>query len=139
MRMREEGSAPGLLIQRVGSDTISNHECTGHTGKTVSAGTTISANPSAKASLPQASNLSAGVQTNVNYSETETTLSDTAVSLGVDIISSSGTINAIGSSSIGFLNRSVDSLISGLNINTSELLHWVSNSLRKGRECSRII
>ena len=58
-------------------------------------GTTISAKPSVKAELPQASNLSASVQTNVNYTTDDTSISDTSVSLGVDIISSSTLTNKI--------------------------------------------
>ena len=58
-------------------------------------GTTISAKPSVKAELPQASNLSASVQTNLSYATDDTSLSDTSVSLGVDIISSSTLTNKI--------------------------------------------
>ena len=58
-------------------------------------GTTISAKPSIKAELPQASNLSAEVQTNVSYKNESTSISDTSLSLGVDIISSSNLTSKI--------------------------------------------
>ena len=58
-------------------------------------GTNVSAKPSVKASLPQASNLSAEVQTSVNSNTDETKVSDTAVSLGVDILSTSTLSNKI--------------------------------------------
>ena len=58
-------------------------------------GTNVSAKPSVKASLPQASNLSAEVQTSVNSNTDETKVSDTAFSLGVDILSTSTLSNKI--------------------------------------------
>ena len=50
-------------------------------------GTTVSAKPSAKAKLPQASNLSAGIQTSINSAKEDKVVSDTSLSLGVDLIS----------------------------------------------------
>ena len=58
-------------------------------------GSNISAKPSLKAKLPQASNLSAEVQTSVNSTQDDTKVSDTSVSLGVDIISTSNLSNKI--------------------------------------------
>ena len=58
-------------------------------------GTTVSAKPYATASLPQASNLSASVQTNVSYADDDASFSDTSLSLGVDIISTSTLSNKI--------------------------------------------
>ena len=52
-------------------------------------GTILSAKPSVKASLPQASNLSLIAQTNYSSQEADSNVSDTSISLGVDIISSS--------------------------------------------------
>ena len=52
-------------------------------------GTSVSAKPSAKAKLPAFSNLSASVQTNVSYTSNEANVSDTALSLGIDLISDS--------------------------------------------------
>ena len=52
-------------------------------------GTSIYASPSAKVKLPQASNLSAQVTTSVNYSENSTSIYDTSLALGVDILSTS--------------------------------------------------
>ena len=58
-------------------------------------GSTISAKPSVKAKLPQASNLSAEVTTSVNSTQDDTKISDTSVSLGVDIISTSNLSNKV--------------------------------------------
>ncbi len=58
-------------------------------------GTSIYASPSAKAKLPQASNLSAQVTTNVSYYENSTSISDTSLALGVDILSTSNLSNKI--------------------------------------------
>ncbi len=58
-------------------------------------GTSIYASPSAKVKLPQASNLSAQVTTSVNYSENSTSISDTSLALGVDILSTSTLSNKI--------------------------------------------
>ena len=58
-------------------------------------GNTISAKPSVKANLPKASNLSAQVQTNINSSNEDKLISDTSVSLGVDIISTSTLSNKV--------------------------------------------
>ena len=51
-------------------------------------GPSITAKPSAKASLPQASNLSLTAQTNYSSQASGSKVSDTSLSLGVDIISS---------------------------------------------------
>lgn len=51
-------------------------------------GNTLTAKPSVKASLPQASNLSVAAQTNYSSESADSKLSDTSVSVGVDIISS---------------------------------------------------
>ena len=58
-------------------------------------GTSIYASPSAKVKLPQASNLSAQVTTSVNYSENSTSIYDTSLALGVDILSTSTLSNKI--------------------------------------------
>ncbi len=58
-------------------------------------GSNISAKPSLKAKLSQASNLSAEVQTSVNSTQDDTKVSDTSVSLGIDIISTSNLSNKI--------------------------------------------
>ena len=51
-------------------------------------GTSITAKPSVKASLPQASNLSLSAVTNYSSLDSDSKVSDTSLSLGVDIISS---------------------------------------------------
>lgn len=51
-------------------------------------GSSITAKPSVKASLPQASNLSVAAQTNYSSEADGSKISDTSLSLGVDIISS---------------------------------------------------
>ena len=51
-------------------------------------GTNLTAKPSVKASLPQASNLSVTAQTNYSYESEDSNISNTSLSLGVDIISS---------------------------------------------------
>ena len=56
--------------------------------KTSDDGNTLTAKPSVKASLPQASNLSVAAQTNYSSESADSKLSDTSVSVGVDIISS---------------------------------------------------
>ena len=48
----------------------------------------LTARPSVKAKLPQASNLSVTGQTNITSNSDETKVTDTSVSVGVDIISS---------------------------------------------------
>lgn len=58
-------------------------------------GTSISAKPSVKASLPQASNLSANVSSNINYSKKDSNVTDTSFSLGLDIISDSNIKNKV--------------------------------------------
>ena len=58
-------------------------------------GSKLSARPSVKAKLPQASNLSVTGQTSVSSNSDETKVSDTSISLGVDIISSSVITNKI--------------------------------------------
>lgn len=58
-------------------------------------GSKLSAKPSVKAKLPQASNLSVTGQTSVSSNSDETKVSDTSISLGVDIISSSVINNKI--------------------------------------------
>lgn len=58
-------------------------------------GSSITAKPSVKAKLPQASNLSINGQTNVSYIDSDTKVSNTSLSLGVDIISSSILSNKI--------------------------------------------
>ena len=54
--------------------------------QTSSDGTKLSAKPSVKASLPQASNLSISGQTNISSISSDAKVSDTSLSLGVDII-----------------------------------------------------
>ena len=54
--------------------------------KTSDDGNTLTAKPSVKASLPQASNLSVAAQTNYSSESADSKLSDTSVSVGVDII-----------------------------------------------------
>ena len=51
-------------------------------------GSSFTAKPSVKANLPQASNLSVNVQTSISSDGSDPKLSDTSISLGVDIISS---------------------------------------------------
>lgn len=51
-------------------------------------GTKLTAKPSVKMSLPQASNLSVTAQTNFSSESSNTSLSNTSVSVGIDIISS---------------------------------------------------
>ena len=63
--------------------------------QTSSDGTKLSAKPSVKASLPQASNLSISGQANISSASSDAKVSDTSVSLGVDIISSSALTNKI--------------------------------------------
>ena len=63
--------------------------------KTSDEGSKLTAKPSIKASLPQASNLSFTGQTNIASDSSDTTVSDTSLSLGVDIISSSSLTNKI--------------------------------------------
>jgi hypothetical protein len=58
-------------------------------------GSKLSAKPSVKAKLPQASNLSVTGQTNISSNSDETKVSDTSVSVGVDIISSAVLSNKI--------------------------------------------
>ena len=58
-------------------------------------GSKLSAKPSVKAKLPQASNLSVTGQTNISSNPDETKVSDTSVSVGVDIISSAVLSNKI--------------------------------------------
>ena len=58
-------------------------------------GSKLSARPSVKAKLPQASNLSVTGQTNISYSDSDSKVSDTSISLGVDIISSAVINNKI--------------------------------------------
>ena len=58
-------------------------------------GSKLSARPSVKAKLPQASNLSLTGQTNISSNDSETKVSDTSISLGVDIISSALISNKI--------------------------------------------
>lgn len=58
-------------------------------------GSKLSAKPAVKASIPQASNLSFTGQTNISSSISDTKLSDTSLSLGVDLISSSTLTNKI--------------------------------------------
>ncbi len=55
----------------------------------------LTARPSAKAKLPQASNLSVTGQTNISSNSDETKVTDTSVSVGVDIISSAVLTNKI--------------------------------------------
>lgn len=52
-------------------------------------GSSLTAKPSLKASLPQASNLSLSAQTNISSESSDTKMSDTSLSAAVDIISSS--------------------------------------------------
>ena len=58
-------------------------------------GSKLSAKPSVKAKLPQASNLSLTGQTNISSNSDDTKVSDTSLSLGVDIISSAVISNKI--------------------------------------------
>ena len=58
-------------------------------------GSKLSAKPSVKAKLPAASNLSLTGQTNISSVSDETKVSDTSVSIGVDIISSANITNKI--------------------------------------------
>ena len=58
-------------------------------------GSKLSAKPSVKAKLPQASNLSVTGQTNISSNSDESKVSDTSVSVGVDIISSAVLSNKI--------------------------------------------
>ncbi len=58
-------------------------------------GSKLSAKPSVKAKLPQASNLSLTGQTNISSDKSDTKISDTSLSLGVDIISSAMLTNKI--------------------------------------------
>ncbi len=58
-------------------------------------GSKLSAKPSVKAKLPQASNLSVTGQTNISSISDETKVSDTSISLGIDLISSSVITNKI--------------------------------------------
>ena len=58
-------------------------------------GSKLSAKPSVKAKVPQASNLSVTGQTNVSINSDEQKVSDTSVSIGVDIISSAMITNKI--------------------------------------------
>ena len=58
-------------------------------------GTKLSAKPSVKAKVPQASNLSVTGQTNISSNSDDTKVSDTSVSIGVDIISSANITNKI--------------------------------------------
>lgn len=58
-------------------------------------GSKLSAKPSVKAKLPQASNLSLTGQTNISSNSDDTKVSDTSLSLGVDIISSAVLSNKI--------------------------------------------
>lgn len=58
-------------------------------------GSKLTAKPSVKAKLPQASNLSVTGQTNVSSNSDETKVTDTSVSVGVDIISSAVISNKI--------------------------------------------
>ncbi len=58
-------------------------------------GSKLSAKPTVKAKLPQASNLSVSGQTNISYADSEAKVSDTSLSLGLDIISSSVISNKI--------------------------------------------
>ena len=51
-------------------------------------GTKLTAKPSVKMSLPQASNLSVTAQTNFSSESSNTSLSNTSVAVGIDIISS---------------------------------------------------
>ena len=58
-------------------------------------GSKLSAKPSVKAKLPAASNLSVTGQTNISSNSDETKVSDTSLSVGVDIISSATLSNKI--------------------------------------------
>lgn len=58
-------------------------------------GSKLSAKPSVKAKLPAASNLSVTGQTNISSASDDTKVSDTSVSIGVDIISSANITNKI--------------------------------------------
>ena len=58
-------------------------------------GSKLTAKPSVKAKLPQASNLSLTGQTNISSDKSDTKISDTSLSLGVDIISSAMLTNKI--------------------------------------------
>ena len=58
-------------------------------------GSTITAKPSIKASLPSASNLSVTAQTNINSANADSIIKDTSISFGVDIISSNALMNKI--------------------------------------------
>ena len=58
-------------------------------------GSKLSAKPSVKAKMPAASNLSLTGQTNISYSDSDSKVSDTSISLGVDIISSAVINNKI--------------------------------------------
>lgn len=56
---------------------------------------TITAKPSIKASLPSAANLSVTGQTNINSANQGSIVTDTSISVGVDIISSNAAMNKI--------------------------------------------
>ena len=58
-------------------------------------GSSLTASPSVKAKLPQASNLSVTGQTNISSDSDESKVSNTSLSLGIDIISSSNLTNKI--------------------------------------------
>lgn len=58
-------------------------------------GSALSAKPSVKASLPQASNLSFSGQTNISSASSTSKVSDTSLSLGVDILSSAAISNKL--------------------------------------------
>ena len=58
-------------------------------------GSKLSAKPSVKAKLPAASNLSVTGQTSISSASDDTKVSDTSVSIGVDIISSANITNKI--------------------------------------------
>jgi hypothetical protein len=58
-------------------------------------GSKLSAKPSVKAKLPAASNLSASAQTNLSRTDDDSKISDTSISIGVDIISSALLTNKI--------------------------------------------
>ncbi len=63
--------------------------------QTTDVGSKLTAKPTVKASLPQASNLSFSGQTNIASDSSDTKVSDTSLSLGIDIISSSTLTNKI--------------------------------------------
>lgn len=63
--------------------------------QTTDDGSKLTAKPTVKASLPQASNLSFSGQTNIASDSSDTKVSDTSLSLGIDIISSSTLTNKI--------------------------------------------